>query len=463
MMGRQRRQVSFKDIQVWAHRPVVPEESFYGRMAAHGDKLVREDSFAKLYSRRGRPSAPPALLCKVLLLMFHDNVSDRQAEERARYDLRWKAALGLGIDEVGFDATTLCRFRARLLLHQKERDFFLETVKAAREHGLISAEVAEVVDSTPVLGAGAVQDTYTLLRSAVRKMLRAVRNRPDTYERLVESLQRKDYDEVGKPEVNWEDTEERRKLLNEFVQDARTVLKETENLELDPAEQAARELLATVTEQDIEAQPDGTVAIRNGVARDRVISTTDPEMRHGHKSSKGRFDGYKAHIMEDPESEIISGVGVTAASVPDAEPLPDLLDQQQEAGLRVTEVIGDTAYGSGDTRAKMAEREIKVTAPVPPEPKGEFFPKSAFEIDLESLTCRCPAGHIVKMTGRRKPGQVGNFQFGDLCRDCPLRPQCTNSKNGRSVKVHPYEELLRQGRAAQQTESFKRTSAKADR
>lgn len=454
MMGRQRRQVSFKDIQVWADRPVVPLDSFYGQMAAFGEKLITEESFAKLYAERGRPSVPPALLSKVLLLMFHDNVTDREAEERARYDLRWKAALGLGIDEVGFDATSLCRFRARLLLHQKEGTTFEETVKTARNLGLLSEEVAEVVDSTLVLGAGAVQDTYTLLRSAMRQMLKTLHKRADA-PKLSELLKRKDYGEEGKPDIDWNDPAARQALLNEFVQDARTVLRETGNLELDSAESAARELLAAVTEQDIEEQPDGTVGIKQGVAKDRVISTSDPEMRHGHKSSKGRFDGHKAHIMEDPQSEIITAVAATAGNVPDAEPLPELLDQQTEMGIKVTEVKGDTAYGSGDTRADLATREIRLVAPVPPEPKGEFLPKSAFEIDLEAQTCRCPAGHVVKMTGIRKKDKAGSFHFGEFCQGCPLRPKCTKGKRGRSVTVHRHEALLQKGRAEQKTEAFK--------
>lgn len=421
-------------------------------MAAHGDQLVREEWFADLYSHRGRPSVPPVLLSKVLLLMFHDNVSDRQAEERARYDLRWKSALGLGIDEVGFDSTALCRFRARMVLHKKERQFFERTVKAAKEYGLIRAEVAEVIDSTPVLGAGAVQDTYSLLRSAIRKVLKVVRPREETYQHLLEQLKRKDYDELGKPDINWEDPQAQRELLNEFVQDARTVLRETEHLLLQAGEKAARELLAAVTEQDIEEQPGGTVTLKDGVAKDRVISTTDPEMRHGRKSSKGRFDGHKAHIMENIEAEIITGVAVTAANVPDAEPLPEMLEQQSEAGITATEVMGDTAYGSGDTRAEMVERGVKLTAPVPPEVKGEFFPKSAFEIDLQARTCRCPAGHRAKLKGHRKPWKAGSFEFGALCRECPLRAQCTKSKTGRTVVIHRHEELLQQGRAEQATD-----------
>ena len=456
MMGRQRKQVSFMDVQGLAKRPVVPADSFYGQMALHGGQLAREEWFIDLYSHEGRPSAPPTLLSKVLLLMFHDNVSDREAEERARYDLRWKVALGLGIDEVGFDATALCRFRARLVLHEQERLFFERTIQMARERGLVSSEVAEVIDSTPVLGAGAVQDTYNLLRSAVRKMLKVVRARPETHSRLLGMLKRRDYDETGKPEIDWSDSKAREALLNELVGDARRVLRETEGLELDAGERTALALLAAVTEQDIEERADGTVAIKRGVAKDRVVSTRDPEMRHGRKSSKGRFDGHKAHIMEEPEAEIITGVAVTAANVPDAEPLPEMLDRQRDMGVTAKEVTGDTAYGSGEVRKDLAERQVRLVAPVPQEGvRKDFFPKSAFEIDLPARTCRCPAGRVAKMKGHRKEGQAGSFEFGRACRKCPLRGQCTDSKHGRVVGVHRYEELLQLGRAEQQTDAFK--------
>lgn len=455
MMGRSRKQVSFRELHLWANGPVVDPDSFYGKMAEYGPSLVREEWFADLYSDRGRPSVSPVLLTKVMLLMFHDNVSDRQAEEHARYDLRWKAALELGIDETGFDATALCRFRARLLLHERDREVFRRTIEAAREHGLISAEAAEVVDSTPVLGAGAVQDTYTLIRSAIRKMVRTIRSHPGTATDLEKALERDDYDEQGKPEIDWADPEARRELLNQIVRDARTMVAATEGLDLTAAEQEARELLSAVTEQDIAEREDGTVEIKQGVAKDRVISTTDPEMRHGHKSSKGKFDGHKAHIMEDTESGIITAVAVTAGNVPDAVALPELLDQQAKAGVTPSEVIGDTAYGSGATRAEMAERQVRLVAPVPPEVRGECFPKSAFEIELLAGTCKCPAGRVAGVKRGIAPGQEDSFQFGKVCRDCPLRSQCTRSRRGRIVRVNAQEALLNEGRAFQRTEPFK--------
>ncbi len=152
---------------------------------------------------------------------------------------------------------------------------------------------------------------------------------------------------------------------------------------------------------------------------------------------------------------MITGVAVTAANVADAEALPEMLWQQKQAGMTVSQVTADTAYGSGAVRAAMAEREIRLIAPVCPEIKTEFLPKSAFKIDLGARTCRCPAGHVVEIRGHKQPGEEGMARFGGLCEPCPFRKQCTKSAKGREVTINAYEELLQRGRAEQRTEAFK--------
>ena len=154
---------------------LLPEHSIYSLLAEHGDRIVRDEDFAECYSeRRGRPSIPPSLLAKVLLLAYRDGLSDERAMEALRFDLRWKVALDLPVDHPGFHPTSLVRFRARLLLHGKERLVFERSLELAAELGLIEGAAEQIVDSTPMLGAAAVQDTATLVRSGVRKLLDAV-------------------------------------------------------------------------------------------------------------------------------------------------------------------------------------------------------------------------------------------------------------------------------------------------
>jgi hypothetical protein len=109
-----------------------------------------------------------------MLLEYHDDCSDFEAEQRMRFDLRWKHALGLGLQDEGFDATVLCRFRRKLLERGLERNLFERLVRAARGAGLIAEDAAQLLDSSHILGAAGARDTYTLIRGAtIRKLLRS--------------------------------------------------------------------------------------------------------------------------------------------------------------------------------------------------------------------------------------------------------------------------------------------------
>jgi len=307
MLGRKKDQLKFTDIdtlQTWEQKPIVPKDSIYYGLS-QANEIFKDELFADAYSFSGRPSIPPSRLIKVLLLQFYDKVSDREAENRARYDLRWKMALGISIAESGFNYSALSRFRARLLLHQKERTDFEEILEAAIAKGLLPGNCAkQIMDSTYVLGAGALQDTYTLIRMAIRKLLITISKRLDLTALLPKPLHL-DYQSRTKPKINWEDPAERNKLLNELCQDALQIVETADKLKLTPKEQELRDILATVAIQDIEQQKDGTVKMKQGVAKDRIISANDPEMRHGRKSSARRFDGHKTHTAIETDNNFL--------------------------------------------------------------------------------------------------------------------------------------------------------------
>jgi len=293
--------------------------------------------------------------------------------------------LGISIAESGFNYSALSRFRARLLLHKKERTAFEEILNAAIAKGLLPGNCAkQIMDSTYVLGAGAVQDTYTLIRLAISRLLKALGKRIDINTLLSNPLNI-DYNTKTKPKINWEDPSERNKLLNELYQDALQVIETAEKLKLTPKEQELKDVLAILAVQDIEQQADGTVKIKQGVAKDRIISTTDPQMRHGRKSSTRKFDGYKTHTAMETDNNFITEIKVTPGNIHDSEAAAPLVDEQPEE-RKPDKVLCDMAYGTGQNREEMEKRQIRMICPVTTDiRRNGCFPKTAFIIDLPTI------------------------------------------------------------------------------
>jgi transposase len=279
---------------------VVPRDSFYGLLAEHGERIVGDGDFADCYAEgRGRPSIPPSTLAKFLLLAYRCGVSDRQAMEAVRFDLRWKVALGLPLDHEGFHPTSLVKFRARLLLHGKERVVFERSLELASELGLIRGQVEQILDSTPMLGAAAVQDTATLVRCAVRKLLDAVKSADSRAAKELRRGLRFDYARPRvRPEGDWQERAARMELLAEVARDGERALRAVEAddaLLAAPAIVEAASVLREIIGQEFEVA-DGDVPRARGGRRGRqIVSAHDPEMRHGRQTSARRFTGYKLH------------------------------------------------------------------------------------------------------------------------------------------------------------------------
>ncbi len=439
---------------------LVAEDSLHRKLAEIGNRLFTDEDFADLYDcRRGRHSVPPSLVAKVMLLQSLEGTSDRETVDRVRCDLRWKVALQLPLDDEGFHPTVLTYFRERLRKSARPRRIFDRFKDVATEAGLLTQRGVRVLDSTPVLSAVQTQDTVSLIRGAIRRLLMLLHKAgPDVTATIEAALSRDDYASSGKPAIDWDDEDARAALVDELVHDALRTLDILEGSELSSDVAGAAELLATVAGQDVESDDDGNFRIRRGVARDRVISVVDPDARHGRKSRHGHFDGYKAHIAADPETELVTEVEVTAGNAADAEPTKDLLPELDYADADIT-VVADSAYGPGANRQALQQLGAKAVIKAPPEENSTGgFPKSAFVINLEKGTATCPAGATTTTSVRKKNGHI-EFRFpAHLCACCPLRPQCTlsqGSRHGRTVAVGPYEALLADARSHQRTNEFK--------
>jgi len=433
---------------------VVPRDSFFSLLAEHGHRLVRDEDFADCYARgRGRPSIPPSLLAKVLLLAYRSRLSDRQAMEAVRFDLRWKVALRLPLDHEGFHPTSLVKFRARLLLHGKERVVFERSLELARELGLISEPVEQVVDSTPMLGAAATQDTVTLVRSGVRKLLDAVSGEDaEAAAALVRDLEFDYARPRQKPDCEWRSKPAREALLTRVARDAERALRAVELApelsQAGPVADAAA-LLRELIGQDFELDEDDLPRLRRGTAKERILSVHDPEMRHGRKSERQRFDGYKLHAAASVgPAPLLTAIEVTPASAHDGAQAAALVDSQPEP-LRPRRLLGDSAYGDSETRERLEQRQVELLAPVPgPPPAAGRLGKGDFALDLAAGTATCPAGHVQPIGEPVASGQRYVCFPKALCNACPLEPRCAPNRRGRTLTLLRREDLAQAGRAA---------------
>lgn len=458
MLATQDRQIGMLDAAELCGA-AVGEGSFYALLAHHGERIVRDTDFADCYSQgTGRPSIPPSLLAKVLLLQYREGLSDERAMESVRLHLGWKVALGLAIDHPGFHPTTLVKFRARLLLHGKERLALERTLELATELGLLEGAVEQIVDSTPMLGAAATQDTVRLVRSGVAKLLAAVSAEDEEATSELRSGLEFDYRHPGqKPDCDWRSKPVREAMLSRVAQDAERALRV---LEATPAllgaesVAEAHRLLRELIGQDFDVDQDGVPRLHHGTRSGRVLSVHDPEMRHGRKSQSQRFDGYKlSAAATNAQRPLITSVSVAPASEQDGPQAAGLIDAQP-AERRPRRILGDTAYGNGKVRAEMQGREVEVLAPVPAAPPTGRFAKTEFEVDLEAEAVSCPAGKVAPLSPPDRKGQrTAHFRISD-CRPCPLRAQCTSAEK-RNVTLSEHEDLLQAARLALDDEAIR--------
>jgi IS5 family transposase len=419
---------------------LVPDGSVYRFLADHRREVFPDELFADLFgSGRGRPSQPADVVATVLVLQSLEGLSDRDACEALRTDLRWKVAAGLVLDDEGFHPTVLTYWRRRFRRSDAPDRIFDAIRQVVADTGVLVGKNRRALDSTLLDDAVATQDTVTQLVSMIRRVRKAI----DAAAAVAVTAH--DYTGPGKPACAWDDPEARNELVSGLVNDALAVLAAVDGVDLDADQAQLVGLLALVAGQDVEPDPDGPDGawrIVSGVAKDRVISTVDPESRHMHKSQSSYRDGYKAHVAVEPETGIITACDLTPASEGDGPTGIRLLDSE-EPGL---EVLADSAYGSGQVRSDLADAEHE--AVIKPWPLGrnhrlgeDQYSRDDFVVDYDARTVTCPQEQTVHITG------AGNACFGTRCDGCPARQRCTAAVDGKTFKVGDHDQLLAAARA----------------
>jgi transposase len=426
------------------HRHELLDEEFQAELAA---------TYAD--SPKGQPPVPPARLALATILQAYTKVSDDEVIEATVMDRRWQLVLDcMGAEEPPFSKGTLVGFRARLIESDLDRRLVERTVElAAATKGFGARALRAALDSSPLWGAGRVEDTLNLMGHALRKALgviAALQGRGQAAGITMLAQQ------AGTPELaasslkaaldrDWDDPGARDEALAVVLGLLETAGAFAAGQAGGEAAAAAVAVACQVRDQDVDLSGPAPV-LRRGVARDRRVSVEDGQMRHGRKSRSVLFNGYKRHVLRDLDTGLVPVVGITAANAPEASVTGDITADLDAAGRRLAELHIDRAYlSSALVRDRGPDLAVFCKAWRVRNTGGRFA-KDQFTLDFVAGQLTCPAGVAMPF----EPGRTVRFPPG-TCAACPLRDRCTTSSHGRSVSVHPDEALLTELRQRQQT------------
>lgn len=451
----------------WVVRPELNarEKKIAGRLRASGkfylflrtyarelfdDAFQEELAKAGYKTARGEAPIPPALLAMVTLLQAYTGTSDARAVESAEMDARWQLVLGtLGSDDAPFSQGSLVRFRERMIEHDLDKKLLDRTVSLAKStRGFGWQALRAAFDSSPLIGAGRVEDTWNLVGRAMRHLVAAVAK---VLGRTLDQVCRDaNVTLLGASslkaalDIDWDDAEAKnegfRKLLAEAEALRAWVVEHSGERAKAPPLDAVLKQLATVIAQDTEPDPDtpvpGTRRMHRGTRPGRMPSLGDPEMRHGRKNATKTFNGYKRHVASLSGKRFVLEALVRPANEPEQEALEPLL-----AGIvghgPLEAVMFDRGYlGSPEVIRLRQEGVSLIAKPWPTQGLKGKFSKDDFVIELAQGVVTCPAGVESIIDDQLLA------RFGTACGTCQLRAKCTDAKNGRTLRIHEHEDLL---------------------
>ena len=434
----------------------------------------------EIYADRpqGQPPVPPAQLALATILQAYTGASDDEVIEACVMDRRWQLVLDcLDAERAPFGKATLVRFRAALIAAELDRRLLERTVELAQLRGGFGPrQLRLALDSSPLWGAGRVEDTVNLMGHAVRKLLGVVARQQGR--ELIDLCAEAGAAELGGSsvkaglDVDWDEPAGRTRGLRQVLEALTVVeawLEQRPALGALPAVGDSLATAAQVRTQDVILDETGGPTLRHGVAKERRISVEDAQMRHGRKSRSQRVDGYKRHIARDLDRALVRAVGVTPANLPEAAVAEAILADLAQQGVELacalpasSELPGGGAAATGERLREVAIDRAYLSSPLVrdrspdwqivckawPVRNGSRFTKRAFTLDWERQEIHCPNAVALPF----RPGAVVHFP-AETCARCPLQARCTISPHGRSVAIHPDEALLLELRQRQQTAS----------
>lgn len=412
---------------------------------------------AAAYQPRGTAPVPPALLAMVTLLQAYDQIGDAEAVVTAQLDPRWQMVLGcLGATKAPFSQGVLVKFRARMIAHDLDRKLLTRTVDLAKRTGKFGWQrLQAALDSSPLLGAGRIEDTWNLIGRALNAVVTCAAKavgRPRASVIAEAELTLVDRSSLKAAlDLDWDDDGAQAaalaRLLDEVERVEQWVAAQPATTQATPALQTALTALRTVLAQDLEPDPTtGGRRILRGVARGRQPSLGDPEMRHGRKSRSRPFTGYKRHVVKLCTPDLIVDALVRPANEPEHAVLATLTTAVAAHGT-LTDVWMDRGYLASAEIPVLTGRGVTLHAKPWTARNGDRFPKHAFTIRVAEGVVTCPA----QQTAPIIPGRATVQFAADTCHACAQRTACTTAEGGRSISLHPQEAMLQHLRATMHT------------
>jgi hypothetical protein len=424
-----------------------------------------QDELISMYrtTGAGKEARPPAMMAMAMLVQGYLGISDAEMIELTVLDLRVQMVLGcLGAEAPPFSQGALQEFRERVIAAEMDRRLLERTVDVAKQtkafdHRKLPNTLRVAIDSSPLEGAGRVEDTFNLLAHAARNVVRCAAGvlgwhadeicRQAGIPLLLESSIKRALD------IDWNDAGEKTAAITTFSRQLDALQSWLahhlpEALAQPPLKEQI-ETLVHIRTQDLEPDPHtGGTRIREGVAADRRVAITDKEMRHGRKSKSKRFNGFKRHIAADVDRRLILACAITPANRPEDDAMPSLTLDLERQGLTVDHLLIDRGYINSTLVDEVLRRRGTIVCKPWKSHNGRLFPKSAFTLNLRDRTIGCPNGHVQPITF----GTTVEFD-PDICDHCTLRSQCTTAElgHGRSVAIAENEQLQQRLRKQIQT------------
>lgn len=463
-----------------AHR-VFPKGNNYMTMRDQLDLWYRDSEYAHLFeSHQGRPAESPGLLNLVIVMQFAEGLSDQQAADAVRSRIDWKYALGLALDDPGFDTSILCDHRQRLIAQGAEQQLFDDMLKQFRSHKLLRARGQQRTDSTHVLAAIRAVNRLELVGETMRQALNRL---SEVAPEWLRSQVTSDWFDLYGPRF-----EQYRLPAKEADRQALAVRIGTDGYHLmdaiyaDDAPAYLRQLPAVeilrqiwVQQFMLEADQVSWRSVDNQPpAENKIVSPYDAEARYG-KKRQTEWVGYKVHLTEtcDPDlPHLITHVETTTAPMADGQVTNDIHAALIEKDLLPATHLVDNAYVDADAIVDSQEQGVELLGPVRSDHSWQAkaqqgFDKIAFVVDWDAQTVTCP-GDKTSISWRPTRDRLGNdlieVRFDPLqCRTCSFHSQCTRSEShGRCLSLKPQVQhaALQDRRTYQTTEEFKRRYAK---